>query len=184
MEIWRDIRGYEGLYQCSNEGRVRSLDRVVKGIRNGKEVTWHLRGELKGQRKNTDGHLVVKLCKNGVEDPRFVHKLVAEAFIPNPNGYDVVHHKDHNPTNNRVENLCWMSKLAHDALHSAKKAEATRKVLGKRVDQIDKISGEVLYQWETVSDAADALGLCTTHISKCAQGKRKTHGNFVWKYVL
>jgi hypothetical protein len=77
-----------------------------------------------------------------------------------------------------------MDRYEHHVLHQNDRASAAKETLSKRVDQIDKVTGEVLRQWDSVMDAARELGLCPTHISKCAQGKRKTHGNFVWKYVL
>lgn len=180
MEEWRDIRGYEGLYQVSNYGRVRSLDRIVKGVRNGKEVAWHRKGEILNQTKNENEYNIVSISKN---NNKRVHVLVAEAFIPNPHGYTVVHHKNHNTQDNKVENLVWMSKEEHDALHQRDRAKAAKKTCSKRVDQIDKISGEVLRQWESVKEVKRELGYSNGIISECCNGKRKLANGFVWKYV-
>ena len=169
MELWRDIRGYEGLYQVSNYGRVRSLKygkiKILKQV------------------KKPSKHLIVTPSKNNVKEECFVHVLVATAFIPNPNGYTVVHHIDHDPTNNRVENLIWMDKDAHLVLHQSDRASAAKEANSKRVDQIDKVTGEVLRQWDSVMDAARALNYSFGNISQCCNGKRKSANNFIWKYV-
>ena len=92
-EIWRDIDGYEGLYQVSNKGRVKSL-------KYGKERI--LRPGWK-----TGGYLFVILCKNGNQSKQRIHRLVAQAFIPNPNNKPQVNHLDENKKNNCVDNLEW-----------------------------------------------------------------------------
>ena len=96
MEIWKDIKGYEGLYQVSNKGHVKSLNYR----RTGKE------GILKG-RLDKDGYLRVGLCKNKKQKPFYIHRLVAKAFLPNPNNLPEVNHIDENKENNHVENLEW-----------------------------------------------------------------------------
>lgn len=94
MEIWKDIVGYEGLYQVSNEGNVRTTKRQgTKG------------GLLKIGISNK--YCFVRLCKNGKKKPFWIHRLVAQAFIPNPNELPIINHKDQNPSNNMVDNLEW-----------------------------------------------------------------------------
>lgn len=95
-QIWRDIPNYEGLYQVSNTGRVRSLNyrRTAKT-------------KVRKQGTNKLGYKNVNLCKDGKRKGYLVHRLVAQAFIPNPNNYPVVNHKDENPSNNTVWNLEW-----------------------------------------------------------------------------
>lgn len=89
-EEWRDIKGYEGLYQVSNKGNVRHIkfNRLLKPSKSGKYIT-------------------AILSKNGKQIGKSVHRLVAETFIPNPNNYPCVNHKDENPHNNSIENLEW-----------------------------------------------------------------------------
>ena len=96
MEEWKYIEGYEGLYQVSNYGRVRSLFYRKKN-----------QVQLLKLRKVTKGYLQVALWKNRKRKDFMVHKLVAEAFIPNPNNYPQINHKDEDKTNNCVENLEW-----------------------------------------------------------------------------
>lgn len=106
IEEWRDVVGFEGLYQVSNLGRVKGLDRLVDTNINNvdKRIS---KGKLLKPQFNNKGYKRVNLCKNGTFKSVFVHRLVAEAFIPNPNNYPVVNHKDENKQNNCVENLEW-----------------------------------------------------------------------------
>lgn len=174
MEIWRDIQGYEGLYQVSNYGRVKSVDRVI--IRsNGRPITF--KGKIKEPYEKDSGHLVIDLRKNGEREHKKVHQLVAEAFITNPNSYTVVHHKNHNPKDNRVENLVWMSDETHRGMH-------TKERCSKRVDQIDPITGEVVASYPSAREAARQLGYSQGNISDCARGEKQTAYDCVWKYVL
>lgn len=100
-EEWRPIKGYEGLYEVSNLGNVKALERFVEN--NG--GLQHRREQLLKQ--NNQNHCMVVLCKNGITKPALVHRLVAEAFIPNTDNKPVVDHIDTNPYNNCVDNLRW-----------------------------------------------------------------------------
>ena len=101
-EIWRPIEGYEGLYEVSSYGRVRSLDMYVKvGYGN---YRLH-KGKVLSPAKDTNGYLKVNLYCNGKQKTINVHILVAQAFLPNPDNLPQVNHKDENKSNNRVENL-------------------------------------------------------------------------------
>ena len=102
MEIWKEIEGYEGLYEVSNTGKVRSLDRYTTGNRNRL-----LKGKELRQRKNELNYCFVNLCKDGVPKNTRVHRLVAQAFIPNPEDKPYINNKDANPMNNHVDNLEW-----------------------------------------------------------------------------
>lgn len=97
MENWRDIIGYEGLYQVSDLGRVKSL--------NGRKA------RILHQYSNGVGYLQLKLCKDGVPKTHLVHRLVAEAFVPNPYGYKEVNHKDENKSNNVSSNLEYCDRI-------------------------------------------------------------------------
>lgn len=107
FEEWRDVAGYEGLYEVSNFGRVRSVDRYVSRGCKGAVL---FKGKILKKRTNIDGHITVQLYdKNHNVKTAFVHRLVAEAFIPNPENLPFVNHKDERPKNNFVENLEWCS---------------------------------------------------------------------------
>lgn len=164
MEIWRDVEGFEGLYQVSNKGRVKSLAR------------YHVRGDrIMNFSKDKDGYLRVSLRKNDICKTKRLHILVAEAFIPNPNGHDIVHHKDHNKHNNYTYNLEWISKEKHDRLHQLEQ--------GERVDKIDKVTGEVLASYSSKSEAARAVGGCANNIIRCCNGGFFDNTRNKWHYI-
>lgn len=102
-ELWKTIEGFEGLYEVSNMGRIKALDRYV--INNG--GLQHKAERILKQNIQKNKHCMVVLCKNGKTYPKLVHRLVAIAFIPNPQNKPVVDHIDTDPTNNKVENLRW-----------------------------------------------------------------------------
>lgn len=104
MEIWKDIIGYEGLYQVSNMGRVKSLARLKKNGCNSFQKIPEILREL---RKDKGGYFNVDLWKDNKKKVLKVHRLVAHAFIPNPNNYPLVMHLDNNPSNNLLSNLQW-----------------------------------------------------------------------------
>lgn len=105
-ENWKNIEGYEGLYQVSNFGRIRGLDRVVERKNNNPTT---IKGRVKNNQQYVNGYLFVALCKNGIKKPLSVHRLVANSFIPNPDNKPEVNHKDLNKHNNHVDNLEWCS---------------------------------------------------------------------------
>ena len=106
-EIWKDIKGYEGIYQVSNLGRVKALERTWYSGRNGCTKRTKPEHIMKYRLAKNTGYCLLKLVKNGVEKHVFVHRLVAETFIPNPNNLPEVNHIDGNKENNCVDNLEW-----------------------------------------------------------------------------
>lgn len=102
-EIWKDIKGFEGVYQISNLGNVKSLPR--------KAGTTYLREKILKPRKHTGGYSIVSLGRGYKYKNYFIHRLVAEAFLPNPLGLLEVNHIDENKTNNNVENLEWCDRI-------------------------------------------------------------------------
>lgn len=172
MEIWKDIPGYEGLYQVSNYGRVKSLERII--IRkNGKLQT--IKEKIMKPFLGKDKHLYVCFRKNNYNNHYQIHRLVALVFILNPHCYEVVHHIDYNPQNNMVDNLMWMSREEHTAIHATENNSKT--VFQYTLD------GELVAVWESASEAAKQLGFQESAISNCCLGKRKTHKGYRWSYV-
>ena len=107
-EIWKDIKGYEGYYQVSNFGQVRSIDRIVKQKSSKNDDTYqynHYAGKILKQYVINSGYCVVDLCKNHKSIKKLVHRLVAEAFLENK--FAQVNHKDENKLNNHIDNLEW-----------------------------------------------------------------------------
>jgi hypothetical protein len=117
MEIWKDIIGYEGLYQVSNMGRVRSADRLLPF---GKHKKVLYKGKIKTiQYLKKSGHAFVYLWKENKMKVSYVHRLVAQAFIHNPKNYPIVMHIDNNPANNLPSNLQWGTQT-HNMQHTSK----------------------------------------------------------------
>lgn len=103
-EVWRDIEGYDGNYQVSNYGNVRSLDRIVHGTND-----YFQKGKI--LKKSNDGRYdFVKISYNGTQKNQYIHILVATYFVDNPNNYKCINHKDENKTNNHFDNLEWCTK--------------------------------------------------------------------------
>lgn len=191
LEEWRDVANYQGLYKVSSVGRVKSLERIV--IRSdGKQQTVSER-ILKAE-TTKKGYLQVALCKNGKMKAMKVHRLVATAFIPNPNGYKEVNHKDEDKTNNRVENLEWVTAsyninygTRNERFAKANKEnglyERQAKAFSKAVQQIDKESGEVIAEFPSVNEVQRQLGFDKGYISACCLGKHKLAYDYLWRYA-
>ena len=170
-EQWKVIKDYEGLYQVSNLGRVKSLERITYR-KNGTPLTVKEK-ILKGFKSKE--YRVVELSKDGETNTEFIHKLVAQSFIPNPNNFDVVHHKDHNPLNNSAENLEWIDKDEHYKLHHK---EQSKKVYQYNLD------GKLIKIWESVHKASRELGCSSGNIFRCLNDKRKTACGSKWSYEI
>lgn len=122
MEIWKDVAGYEGIYQVSNLGRVKSLDRVITRCDG---VIYLKKGRIIVPSINQDGYYHLKLCKNGSTITKRVHQIVAQAFVEKPKDYNIkkyeVNHIDYNRLNNTPENLEWVTHLdniKHSSIHN------------------------------------------------------------------
>ena len=162
-ELWADIKGYVGLYQVSNFGRVRNIKtgRILK-TRTGRDY----------YQLNLHRECKMKTYK--------VHRLVAESFIPNPKHLPIVNHKDENKLNNRLSNLEWCSAKYNTNYGTAKYRSAGRR--GKPIVQYSK-TGEYITWWKSAAEAAKHLnGVDKNHIYDVCKGKKKSHAGFVWKY--
>lgn len=170
-EIWKDIKNYEGLYQVSNLGRVKSLNRIEKSGNK-----FRKRAEKILTQNITQGYKYVNICKNNKIKTYRIHRLVAETFLPNPEKLPQVNHIDGNKLNNDVNNLEWCS-----CKHNIQ--EAYRLGLSKttKVKQYT-LSGTLIKSWNSIAEAGKKLNLDTSAISKCCRGKRKKVGNYMWKY--
>ena len=164
-EIWRDIDGYEGLYQVSNKGRVKSLkwgkERILKPHDNG------------------IGYLRVALRKESSLKFIIIHRLVAQAFIPNLENKPQVNHKDENKKNNCVENLEWAT--AKENSNHGTRNERVGDSRSKPILQYSK-SGEFIREWKSAAEVERVLRINNSDIIACCRGKRKSAGGFVWKY--
>lgn len=177
MEEWRDIKGYEGVYQVSNLGNVKSLDRVMHTKNNGIRK---VKGKVLKPHVETLGYLSVALAMNGTRVFARIHRLVAEAFISNEQKKSEVNHKDGNKSNNTVSNLEY-------ATHSENMQHAVRSGLKKRaypVEMIDRTTGEVLRTFQSIHSASQYLGKSSmNNIWSCATGKTKHAYGYKWRLV-
>ena len=165
VEIWKDIVGYEGMYQVSNLGRVKSFkqgkERIMKPV------------------YDTYGYLQVMLSKNGNCKNFMVHRLVSQAFIPNPDNLPEINHCDEDKTNNSVENLEWCDRKYNHNYGTRNQRVADK--TSKQVLQYTK-DGEFVREWKSTKDVQRNLGYYHSLISECCNGKRKSAYNFIWKY--
>ena len=192
-EIWKDIKGYEGLYQVSTLGRVRSVSHEVidsigrHSIKEGKALSL---------RKSTQtGYPTINLTKNGKYTSFNVHRLVAEAFIPNPNNLPCVNHKDESRDNNVVDNLEWCTYGYNNMYGTA--PERRNKSLREYFDEHTiaghdlptrhvvqySLSGDIVREFNSINAAERELGLKpSSGISACCHGKLKIAYGFVWRF--
>lgn len=168
-EIWKDIKGYEGLYMISSYGRVKSLnyhgagaEKVLKAI------------------NDSTGHLCINITKNGKQKQFEIHRLVAQHFIPNSENKQIVHHIDHNPYNNKVDNLMWCTPPEHASCHPER-----YKVAGKKPKLTNQytLSGDFVKQWMSVADAARTLNYDRSYLINCCNGKHKSAYGYIWRYA-
>ena len=165
-EIWKDKKYYEGRYQVSNCGRVKSLKR--------KNV---LKEKILKPYVDKDGYLTVML--NNPRKTFLVHRLVAEAFIPNPDNLPCVNHKDENKQNNVVINLEWCDVKYNNEYNNGQKRRAIKRL--KPILQYT-LDGEFVREWESAKQAEKEGGFSSAHICDVLKGKRKTHKGFRWSY--
>ena len=164
MEIWKDIFGYEGLYQVSNYGNIKRVNSKSLKVST-----------------NVYGYGVVDLCSNNIKKTFRVHRLVAEAFLSNPNNYSCVNHKDENKLNNYVENLEWCTSTYNTKYgNGITKRSKTR---SNEIVKIDRNTNEILCKYPSLLLAQLDTGILRTSINNCILGISKTAGGFIWRYA-
>ena len=202
-EIWKDILGYEGIYQVSNLGNVKSLDRDYIA---GSGSIIHRNEHFIKPSKNTKGYLIVRLFKNGKSRTMLVHRLVAEAFIPNPDNKPQVDHINGDKKLNVVSNLRWatneencrnpntiwkthrlhteewkqrMSTLKKGKAPSKQCLEEARKKNSKSIEQYDK-NGCLIESYDSLTEASISLGVSINSISSSIKRNGTCNGCY-WK---
>lgn len=180
-EVWKNISGYEGLYQVSNLGRIKSLPHKVYNKLIGEYIS---KEKILKQGSLVRGYKGVGLYKNGKEKTQKVHRLVAEAFIPNPNNYPEVNHKNEDTSDNRVTNLEWCTSK-YNSNYGTRTQRIAQKNLNrnksKRVLQLD-LSGNLIHVWPSASET-QRNGFSQGNVSACCRGERKTHKGYKWQYA-
>ncbi len=159
--IWRAVKGYEGEYEVSNTGRVRS------------RKTGHCQ-EMKLKYNRYTGYNYVILFRKGDSKTRSVHRLVAEVFVPNPNGYPAVNHKDEVKTNNNASNLEWCTQQYNNIYSKHKRY--------KKINVFTP-EGELLATFESGVFLADFLGVSKGAVTNALKGKNTSCAGFVLKYA-
>lgn len=184
-EVWKDIKGFEGIYQVSNMGNVKSLYRWIKTGRGGLQ----LRGGIIVKPKiDKYGYHCLGLSKNGKQYMFTIHRLVATHFLPNPDNLPQVNHKNENKTDNRVENLEWC-----DAKYNSNYGTRNKKIRAKQINDKNKSKPIIQYNpdnqiikiWCNAKEAERQIGICATSIRTICNKLyyHKTAGGFKWKYL-
>lgn len=171
MEIWASIKGYEGIYEVSSWGRVRSLDRKVTIPKNGTTYTIKQRGKILSLSNDRNGYVTVHLYKEGHAWTVNVHRLVAATFIPNPMNLEQVNHKDFDTTNNHVENLEWMS-LKDNNRHAQQHGRGGAAKLKREVTVWR--DGQEVGTFQSLHAAAEHVGCTYREILGVLKGRHKT----------
>ena len=192
-EIWVDIKDYEGLYQVSNKGRVKSLKRIARHSSGGNKI---LKEKLLKQTVNKRGYVVVTLYKDGVSKQFKIHTLVAVAFIPNVENKPYIDHINTIKIDNRVENLRWVTEkensnneltlkhIKEGCKNNGRNTPHKYGVEHPNSRQIVKLSLDLdlIKIWGSCGEAERLEGFNHGHISKCCKGKAKTHKGYKWMY--
>ena len=181
MENWKPIKGYEGLYEVSDEGRVRSLDREIT-YSNGRMHIY--KGKIMQLRIKKDGYVTIRLSKEGLDKQKLVHRLVYEAFNGTiPEGMQV-NHIDEDKTNNRLDNLNLMTCKENNNFGTRNERISQAKTNGKSSKAVygyNPITGELVISFPSTREA-ERNGFNHTNIGRCAIGKYKQHKGLKWSY--
>lgn len=185
-EIWLPIAEYEGWYEVSNLGRVRSIDRSIVDSRG---ITRFCKGQiLKPAPTSPKGYLGVMLCKNGIGKTKKIHRLVAETFIPNPEDLPEVNHKDENTLNNNIDNLEWVSSQYNinygtrlERISQQKRGKAPMRYI---VYQLN-MNNDIIKEYPSIAAASRETGIKATTIRTCGLKYpcNKSVDGFKWRII-
>ena len=182
-EVWKDVAGYEGVYQVSNKGNVRSVARKDS-------IGRKCGGRMLKPGYDKDGYLRVNIYKNGKQKTRFIHRLVAGAFVPNPNGYSEINHRDENKVNNYANNLEWCTREYNN--NHGTRSERSSQARSKKVKAINIETNEVITFNSTVEAgckgydqggvAKACRGVYKGRAGKLVGGDGRTYKGYRWFY--
>lgn len=183
IEVWKDVKGFKGVYQISNLGRLKSFKKDAEG-------------KVLSNTNKKGGYFSVILRKGEKVKTTRIHRLVAESFIPNPNNLSQVHHKDGNKQNNCVDNLEWVNEREHHFITRQHNPNVIKGLVNynkfirpKTVRQYS-LNGEFLAEYNSCTEAHLKTGVCTRNIHQVASktpfnqkgNVRKQAGGYIWKY--
>lgn len=173
-ELWKPVVGYEGLYEVSNLGRVRSLPR--KGTKG---------GIVNVSYSNNKHYAHIPLTKDSISKTTSLHRVVALAWVPNPTNKPQVNHIDGNKLNNSASNLEWVTNLEnmrHSIKTGLRSASPEAAIEARMTGVIQKYRGEVIAMYPCIKFAQYLTGICNQNIFKVCQGKRHTAGGYEWEF--
>lgn len=181
MEIWKDVVGYEGIYKISSLGRVKRVGKYKNQVKE-----WESNRILQPATKSR-GYMYVHLSKNGKASPKHIHRLVAEAFLPNPEKKPTVNHKNGNKADNSLENLEWAT-YTENNIHSIRvlgNGKRTEYAIKKTVIQYD-LQGNFVAEYPSYREAQRQTGINAIDVvcrgERQKGRKQKTAGGYIWKY--
>lgn len=186
-EIWKDIPGYEGFYQVSDMGKIKGISRTVrrKSVAKNQGEFFTIKEKYKNILRDTYGYEIVGFCKNSKLKTIKVHRIIATAFIPNPENKPQVNHINGFRNDNRIENLEWCTSK-ENIIHSFKhlnKNETRFKI--EKLNPLPilqfELNGALIKEYPTRAQAEKETGVNQSDICKCASLKQKTAGGFLWK---
>ena len=174
-EIWKDIEGFEGYYQASSEGRIRSVDREVAGKAGSVRI---IKGKLLKAKMNNRGYLMVHLWKENKHTGFLIHRLVYSVFCGSIPDDMQVNHIDEDINNNRLNNLNLMT--CKENINFGSHNQRVAKANSKPVVALDA-DGKVVFEFQSTNEAG-RCGFDQSHVSACCRGEVKTHRGYRWKY--
>lgn len=171
IEIWNNIENLEG-YQISNLGRVKSLPKTI----NKGKIVQHRCEKILTPHFNSDGYLCININYKGINKKYFIHRLIAKAFIPNPNNYPCINHIDENKLNNSISNLEWCTYKYNINFGTAMQRRVEKQ--SKSVIQYD-LQGNKIAEYNSIKEASIATGINKNSIGYCC---KQEAGGYKWKY--
>lgn len=184
MEEWRDVKGYEGFYQVSNKGRVRSIA-VWNAMHH--KVCKRKIPVLKAFDTTVEGYKRVLLSYYGIHHHHSVHRLVAQAFIDNPLGLPEINHKDENTSNNEVQNLEWCTRkynANYGTLPSRISIRSRNAPNSSKAVNQYSLDGSFICKYPSLNEASRQIGTVSGDmIGRVCKGKSKTAGGYLWKFA-
>ena len=189
VEVWKDIPEYEGFYQASSLGRIRSVDHCAMHSRGHSVV--NRKGRILAPQMDMYGYYRVPLSKLGKTKHHLVHRLVAITFIPNPDSLPIINHKDLNKTNNTVDNLEWVTQQENcvHAITNGHKAilssDARKKVTqgAKAANSLPIICITIDEKFDSVTDASKSLGISKSAIIRSAKYNKRIRNGYEFRYL-
>lgn len=186
QEIWKDVKGYEGLYQVSNLGNVKRFPYTTIGRTIGKRSTYikRFKGGILHPTLANNGYFVINLTKNSKQKIHYIHRLVAEAFLENHRNYPCINHKDECKTNNNVNNLEWCTYAYNNQYNGLlSRASIKRRSIYARPIRITRINDGFTKSFDSQYCAADFVGTTISMILRAANKGRKTIRGYIVDFI-